>query len=461
MEWKDLFLTPFYLGVFYLIAYAIRPSVTNKYTRPYFIPGLTLKFVGAIGLGLIYQFYYSGGDTYNYFTGAKQIARAFDSSFVAGLKLVFTKSTGFDAATAPFINRMVWKPGSSEYMVIRIASFFGFFCFNTYTIIALGFAVLSFSGMWALYITFVKFRPAIYRQLAWSVFYIPSLFFWGSGLMKDSLCIGALGWVFYAFYKGAVQKRSLVSSLLIGLGAAVLLASVKVYILLCFLPPALLWVFNENNARIKSPALRLLAKPLFFGIGAVVGFFALTNLTKGDDQYALDKIGERSKITSDYLYRISVEQNGSAYSLGAQDGSIGGMVKLAPKAIGTALFRPFLWEVRNPVMLLSALEATFFLFFTLRIFYRTGVVRTITIVAQTPMLTLCFVFALVFSASIAISSSNFGTLVRYKIPLIPFYVAGLYILQDVITARGRAKQPKPGLAAAPALAGRRPQLTGA
>lgn len=457
MELKDLFLTPFYLVIFYLLAYAVRPKVTNKYTRPYFMPALTLKFVGAIGLGLIYQFYYHGGDTYNYFTGAKLIGQAFGHSFSAGLKLLFTKGAVFDAETAPFINRMVWKPGSSEYVVIRIAGFLGFFCFNTYTVIALGFAVLSFSGMWALYITFVKFRPALYRQLAWSVFYIPSLFFWGSGVMKDSICMGALGWVFYCFYKGAVQKRSLVSSVLFGLGAAALLAAVKVYILLCFLPPVLLWIFNENNARIKSPALRLLAKPLFFGVGGLLAVFALTNLTKGDTQYDLDKIGERSKITSDYLYRVSIEQNGSAYSLGQQDGSIGGMVKLAPKAIGTALFRPFLWEVRNPVMLLSALEATFFLFFTLRIFYRTGVVRTVAIVAQTPMLTLCFAFALVFSASVAISSSNFGTLVRYKIPLIPFYVAGLYILQDVITARGRVSRP---LAAAP-LAGQPKQLAGA
>lgn len=442
MELKDLFLTPLYLGLFYLLAYMVRPAVTNKYTKPYFIPALTLKFVGAVGLGIVYQFYYGGGDTYNFFAGVKVISLAFDESFSTGFKLLLATEDGKnDPQIAPFVGQLIWGPGTAEFTIIRIAGFFGLFCFNTYTVVALAFAALSFSGVWALYITFVKFRPELYRQLAWAVFYVPSLFFWGSGILKDSICIGALGWLFYAFYKGAVQKRSLLQSVLIGVGASMLLSAVKVYILLCFLPPALLWVFNENNARIKSPLMRMLAKPVFFGVGILVAGFALTNLTKGSSEYDLEKIGERSKITSDYLYRVSIEQGGSAYSLGEQDGTIGGMLKLAPKAIGTTLFRPFLWEARNPVMLLSALEAAFFLFFTLRIFYRTGVARTLAIIAQTPMLTLCFVFALGFAASVAISSSNFGTLVRYKIPMMPFYLAGLYMLENLARTNIARKKP--------------------
>lgn len=432
MELKDLFLTPFYLVLLYLVAYAVRPRVSNKFTQPYFIPALTLKFVGAVGLGLIYQFYYGGGDTFNYFAGAKGIHLAFDKSFAAGIKLLLTSGRVYDPVTAPFTPGIFWyHTGGAEYLLIRIAAICGFLCFNTYTVIGLFFACLSFSGMWAMYITFVKYRPQLYKQLAWAVFYLPSVFFWGSGLLKDSLCIGALGWVFYTFYKGAIQKRDVLRCAIIGTLAAYLLIGLKIYILLCFMPAALLWVFNENNARIKDPIIKLLARPVFFGVGMVVALFAVTRLTKGDDQYALDKIGARSKINSDYLYRISVQSNGSAYSLGAQDGTVGGMVKLAPKAIGTSLFRPFLWEARNPVMLLSALEAAFFLLFTVRIFFRTGFIATIRLVAQTPMLTLCLVFALVFSASVAINSSNFGTLVRYKIPMMPFYLASLYILENM------------------------------
>ena len=118
------------------------------------------------------------------------------------------------------------------------------------------------------------------------------------------------------------------------------------------------------------------------------------------------------------------------------------MAKLAPQAIATALFRPLPWEAHNPIMLLSALEATFFLLFTLRIFWRTGVVATIKFVVTTPVLVLCFLFSLIFAASVGINSGNFGTLVRYKIPMIPFYLSGLYILQSMLDAQ-QAKRRQP------------------
>ncbi|AWM34924.1 hypothetical protein [Hymenobacter nivis] len=443
MELSDLFLAPLYLGIFYAVAFGIRARVTNQFTKQFFIPALTLKFIGAIALGLIYQFYYGGGDTYNYFFHTKIIYSAFGDSFSNGLKLLLDNGGSTDPATAKYVAQMYWhQPHSTEYATVRIAAFFGLFCFNNYSVIALFFAAVSFSGLWAMYVTFAKIRPHVYKQLAWSIFYIPSMFFWGSGLMKDSLSVGALGWLFYALYRGAIQKRGILKAAAIGFLAAYALLSIKVYILLCFLPGALLWVFNENNALIKNQTVRVLAKPVFFVVGGLIAIYAATNLTKGDDKYDVDKIGERSKITADYLYETSVKQNGSAYSLGKQDGTIGGMVKLAPQAIVTALFRPMIFEARNPIMLLSAIEAGFFLIFTLRIFWRTGVVATIKFIATTPVLVMCFVFSLIFAASVAINSSNFGTLVRYKIPMIPFYLGGLYILQSMLdTQKAKRRQP--------------------
>lgn len=435
MELSDLFWGPLYLAIFYGLAYMVRPSVTNIYTRQFFIPALTLKFVGAIGLGLIYQFYYGGGDTFNYVYHVKVIAGAFDQSFALGMQLLL----GHDhvAGASPYYGRMFWHGDSTEYRIVSLAGFFGLFCANNYTAISLFFAVSSFSGIWALYMTMAKIRPQVYKELGWTMFYVPSLFFWGSGVLKDSICLGALGWLFYGFYRGAIQKRNISRSLLIAFLAAYTLYCVKVYILLCFLPAALLWIFNENSARIKNGTLRTIAKPIFFAVGGAIAFYAATNLTKGDNRFDVDKIGERSKITADYLYETSVKQDGSGYYLGKQDGSLGSMAKLAPQAIVVSLFRPFLWEARNPVMLLSALEAAFFLFFTLRIFWRTGVGATFSLISSTPVLMMSFIFSLIFAASVGITSANFGTLVRYKIPLIPFYLGGLYILQSIANDKRR------------------------
>jgi hypothetical protein len=436
LGFNDLFLTPFYLGIFYLIAYGVRDKFTNVYTRPYFIRALTLKFIGAIALGLIYQYYYGGGDTVGYHFHAKLINNAFSDSFQAGMKLMLTSGGTYDPQTVKYTASMYWYgPNSSEYLVARVAAFFSLLCFNTYMVIALFFAIMSFTGVWAMYITFIKIRPQLYKELAIATLFVPSVFFWGSGLMKDSLCLGALGWVFYAFYKGTIQKRSLLFCSVVGIFFGYALVLIKAYILLCFLPAALLWVFNENSARIKSSLVRILAKPVLLGMGAVLAFFAATNLTKGDEKYDVDKLGERSKIVSEYLYETSVKQNGSAYTLGEQDGTLSGMAKLVPQAIVVSLYRPFLWEVKNPVMLLSSVEALVFLIFTLRIIIRSGFFKTLSLIIRTPSLTLCFLFALAFSGTVGVVSNNFGTLVRYKIPMIPFYLAGLYITQSMSVPR--------------------------
>ena len=430
MELKDLYVTPFYLAIIYAIAYGVRSSVTNVYTKKYFIPALTVKIVGAIALGILYHTLYAG-DTNNYYRQAGIIYKAFGDSFAAGLELV-TTSGDITPAIRKYTDQLTWfGHGSNEYFVIRVAAVFAVLSFNTYTVIAVLFAFVTFSGMWAMYMTFAKIRPQVYQELAIAVFFLPSVFFWGSGLLKDSLCLGALGWLFYAFYRGAIERKSVLRCSLVGASAVGVIFAMKVYILLAFMPPALLWVFNENSNKIRNTAVRWLSKPLFLGVGIVVALYAFTQLAASDDRFNVDKIGAQSKLTSDYLQQVSATERGSGYSIGVQDGTIGSMVKLAPQAVVVSLFRPFLWEARNPTMLLSALESTYFIILTLRILRRVGLVKTFSTISRVPVLTLCFVFSLIFAISVGISSGNFGTLVRYKIPLMPFYLSGLYILQSI------------------------------
>ena len=433
MELQDLFLTPIYLLLIYGIAYGVRASVTNVYTKKYFIPALTVKLIGAIALGILYHTLYAG-DTNNYFRHATIVYHAFGDSFTAGWQLVTTNGD-VTPAIAKYTEQMDWfGRGSNEYFVIRVASVFALLSFDTYTVIAVLFAATTFTGVWVMYMTFAKIRPEAYKELAIAVFFLPSVFFWGSGLLKDSLCLGALGWLFYAFYRGTIERRNVLRCSLIIVVSIMVIAAMKVYILLAFVPPASLWVFNENSSRIRNKTVRLLAKPLFLGIGALVAISAFAQLAAADARFNVEKIGEQSKLTSDYLQQVSQSEQGSGYSIGAQDGTLTGMAKLAPQAAVVALFRPFLWESRNPTMLLSAVESTYFLVLTLRIFWQVGVARALVTIGRVPVLTLCFVFSLIFAISVGVSSGNFGTLVRYKIPLMPFYLSGLYIMQSLINS---------------------------
>jgi hypothetical protein len=429
MELKDIFLTPIYLGIFYAIAFAVRPSFTNKYTKPYFIPALTVKFVGALGLGLIYQFYYTGGDTFNYFGECKVIYGAFGDSFGIGLRLLGPNDGTYTGDISRYASQMPWFGSPTEYFVIKVAAVCGLFCFCTYSVIALMFAIISFSGIWALYTAFLRIAPAIYKELAFAIFCLPSVFFWGSGLMKDSLCIGAIGWTFYGFHRALIVRRRVVQAALIGVLGVYVLASVKIYILLSFMPPALLWMFNEYNQSIKSAAVRNMARPLFLLVGLGAAYLGATRLTAGDDKYDVDKIGERTQINQRFLYELTKDQ-GSAYNIGSFDGTLGSMVQVAPQAVIVTLFRPFLWEARNPIMLLSALEALLLLGLTVKLFFARGLLGSLSQIASQPILTFCFLFSIILAIGVGTNSGNFGTLVRYKIPLMPFYLCALFIMRQ-------------------------------
>ncbi|MEQ8424942.1 MAG: hypothetical protein RIA63_09545, partial [Cyclobacteriaceae bacterium] len=87
MELRDLIVTPIVIFLVYAGAYWIRPRVTDSINRKYFIPALTVRIIGALAVGFIYQFYYDGGDTFAYHTyGSRIIWEAFIGSPIDGLK---------------------------------------------------------------------------------------------------------------------------------------------------------------------------------------------------------------------------------------------------------------------------------------------------------------------------------------------------------------------------------------
>jgi hypothetical protein len=146
-----------------------------------------------------------------------------------------------------------------------------------------------------------------------------------------------------------------------------------------------------------------------------------------DSKYSLDRIAKTSMITAyDIRYGWGARQgDGSGYTLGNLDGTWQSMILLAPSAINVSLFRPYFWEVNNPLMALSAIESFVALLFTIFVLFR---VRTEIFSYLRSEVIFCIVFALIFAFGVGISTYNFGTLSRYKVPLLPFYWSALVII---------------------------------
>ena len=443
MNTQDLLITPVVLFLVYLLAYTLRPAFTDATTRRYFLSGLTVKIFGAIAVGLIYQFYYGGGrpsgDTFNYFANAAIIIEAFGDSFDTGLKLLLANGE-YEPEIFQYASRMYWFRSPTEYFVIRIIAVLGLLTFHTYSAIAVLFAALSFSGVWALFRTFYKMFPPLHRKFAIAVLFLPSVVFWGSGILKDSITLGALGWATWAIVRIFFERRGVPVATAILLLALYTIYAIKIYIVLCFLPAALLWVFLANVERVRSVAIRGVIAPVVLATVVALSYFAVVEIGKDNTRYSVDKLSETAEITARYLTYVGEKQGGSVYTLGDDfDFSPAGMLRKFPLAVNVTLFRPYLWEAYNPVMLLSALESFFTLALTIYILFQVGLGRLFRYLISKPIILFCLLFAIAFSFSVGISTYNFGSLVRYKIPMFPFYLSGLFILQHY--AQYRARNP--------------------
>src|SRR6476646_10442599 len=108
ITWLDFVLLPFYLGIVYFIAKAFRD---RKYPpghpwRPYFMPGLLAKMGGAIFIGLIYQYYYNGGDTAHYFIQGKIINSSFSDSPGKWINLIFRIPKWYNGEYSEYTSRL-------------------------------------------------------------------------------------------------------------------------------------------------------------------------------------------------------------------------------------------------------------------------------------------------------------------------------------------------------------------
>lgn len=129
VELRDLIVTPFVILVVYAVAYRLRRRVCDAVNLRYFLPALTLKIFGALAIGFIYQFYYDGGDTFNYHIhGSRVIWNAFTESPVTGIKLLLSDGSSY-TGLYDYANQIYFFRDRQSFAVIRVAALFDLLTF--------------------------------------------------------------------------------------------------------------------------------------------------------------------------------------------------------------------------------------------------------------------------------------------------------------------------------------------
>ena len=423
---KDLLLAPIFVFILYRITIWRRNTkYANSPIAKYMVPALTVRIVGNFLAALMYQYYYGHGDTYAYYSGTTSIWEAFIFNPAVGLELVFNNAENYSLDAKLFAYGYLYYPATA--WPIRIGGFFSLFFFNTYLLIAFSITYLVYISAWRMFKAFYELYPHLERYIAFSTLFIPSVFFWGTGLQKDSIALAALGFLTYACYQVFIKKKQILRAIPTILFCLYILSKIRPYVLVAFLPALALWIFLTNRDQIPNPIIRFIAGPILLSFGLFLGYSIFLYVGSQYQAFNLDNVAYTAKIISDYNLSQSIKQGGSYYQLDFEP-TFQGLISIFPQAVTVTLFRPYIWEIQKVILLPSVIESFLTLVITLIILVRIGPLKIFRYLVSEPTITFCLIFAIVFAFAVGFSTANFGALARYKIPALPFYAIALSIL---------------------------------
>jgi hypothetical protein len=392
-----------------LIIFSLAFWVQRKYAQQsikLYWTAYLIKIVAGIVLGLLYRYHYTSDDTWFFFNDAAQISALAKEDFSGYWQFLFSQSY----ATADHILYV----HDRSLLFIKIISFFCLISDNNYWICTTYFALFSFFASWLLYRQVVRLLPDSSTAVGLALFFFPSVVFWGSGLVKETLALSALYLLTTIFLKFASQEKIIWYEWLIALLSLALAWWLKYY-----------WAAVFAVVLITSTIIILLNRRIILSktkiIFSWIALFFLICMAASftHPNFYLSRFLEVLVSNHDQFIKISRPGNViHYYQLRPEWWSI---LLNSPLAVFSGFFRPLFWEASNIFSVLSSIENLFLLLLAISFFGKTLNRSDRYKTWLLPILVYC-VFLCLF---LALSTPNFGTLSRYRVGLLPFFVFAL------------------------------------
>lgn len=244
---------------------------------------------------------------------------------------------------------------------------------------------------------------------------VPSVVYWSSAIVKEGFVMAGLGLLCYSARRTILQREFyLVPGMLVG-GA--LIGLIKPYVLFPLVIAMGAWAFVGRLNRRGTPTLRV--GPLV--IAASLAIAGLLIMGKLFPEFSVSKIGEHTAHQQGLWENQAAT---SAIELGGtpSERSLIAQLPFVPVALVNTLFRPVFFEVRNVTMLAAALESTFLTVVVASTLWRFRFGAARDAVMRSPLMAASLTFALILSVGVGLTTLNLGTLSRYRLPMMPFYV---------------------------------------
>jgi len=398
------------LGFFFLavlIYWHYKFAVLDSFKKYYF-PVLIIKMSAGIGVGLIYLFYYKGGDTWTYFNQAilfKQVAFSswvnFKGLFLFGNYELVPEFAFFNQPRAVFM--------------VKLVAIVNLITNDNYWLTSAFFSFFSFLGIWRFatwaYQFFNLNKIALFALVLW-----PSFLFWSSGVLKESVAAGLIFWIIVEFFNLFENKKSIIRVLGFILALYVLFL-IKYYFAVVLIVTLIVFgIMKLIHVAHWKKRKQLLVWSLILLIGLVIGGFLHPNLE-------LNNIVSVIIINHDAFVGLS-NTNNLIHFYPASSEWVWLLIN-TPKALLAGLFLPLTFTSQNLFYSIASIENWVLMVLVLRGVWNT---KMKDIQSEFLLILVSITYIGLLAIFLSLSTPNLGTLARYKVAYIPAFLVIIFIL---------------------------------
>lgn len=394
-------------------------TIIPKY---WFIVVFGLKLIAGITLTMLYTYYYtdrSTADIFKYFDDSKVMFNALKTHPTDYFKMLFGINNDTSYFNVTYYDQMrFWYSEyptnifSDSHIIIRFNAFVQLFSFGHFQVHNVFINFISLLGLTAIYKTAVHFLRTNHKLLFYFIFLAPSVVFWGSGLLKESIIFFGIGMILYHSYQ--LTKKVGWKSIVMWFIGLILICYSKMYIIAAFIPAFLGVIFHQKIIK-RNVWLAYLSGFLFVLITCFI--LAMAPLKVNPFQLIIAK-------QHDFISLLNEVPGNSTFNTPLLENTTDIFVQL-PMALATTFLRPFLWEINSPLIFMSAAENLDLIFLILFAIYFRKTSPNMGIIL------FCLSFVISLYLIIGLTVPNFGAIARYKVPAIPFLLIAIAFIIDI------------------------------
>ena len=343
----------FFAAAAFFAIYKIKMFGTKGISKHWFAGAFAIKLIAAFALWFIYTQHYtdrSKADIFRYYDDARVFKHLLKDHKTEYFKFFVQEKSSDKEVNVVLKYTNNWEThnknrffGNNRF-IIRVNMLLNLISLNSYGVHAIIFSFLAFMGLFWIFRFFYRQLPERKWLIFLAVFGFPSIVFWSSGILKESLVFFFIGLILNCGSYALKGRKPIARSILV-LVAFFFLFQIRAIIALIFIPIALGYLWNYLRPQRRS------FLPYFILLFISLSLLSESKRITGTDFYGI-LVEKRMAFE-----QVGQENNAGSMILSAQFDADGiSVLKSTPIALINSIFRPTPWEAHGQLMWMASLE---------------------------------------------------------------------------------------------------------